>query len=156
LHRQASSAEVSEAINASLVSKGNQSHPGALSLSVNLISSKADGSDEAGCFKSFLLHNQSSFPHDGEWLGDKDSLEPQICEATGIVVWVIQGCLFLNLAWMANRDTAIETLVKLLLEGETDVELKGVDDRTSLSLAAGGGHEAVVRLLVDTGRPTST
>jgi hypothetical protein len=54
------------------------------------------------------------FSYDSERLGDKDSLEPQICEATGIVVQALQGLplsqfsLDERLLWMINRDTTIE------------------------------------------------
>ncbi|KAH8708394.1 ankyrin repeat protein, partial [Phaeosphaeriaceae sp. PMI808] len=47
----------------------------------------------------------------------------------------------------------IATLVKLLLEGEARVDLEDPwSGRTPLSWAAEGGHEAVVKLLLATGK----
>ena len=43
--------------------------------------------------------------------------------------------------------------MKLLLEtGRVDVDFKDCDGGTTLSLAAGNGHEVVVKLLLETGR----
>jgi hypothetical protein len=54
------------------------------------------------------------FTRDGEWIGDKVSLERQIHEITGIAVRALQGIPLAQIsneerrAWSANRQTTIE------------------------------------------------
>jgi hypothetical protein len=63
------------------------------------------------------------FSHDGERLGDKDSLEQQIYEATGIAVQALQGSplsqfsLDERMLWIINRDTTIEEYFAYCLLG---------------------------------------
>jgi ankyrin repeat protein len=52
------------------------------------------------------------------------------------------------LLWAAYEDEAV---VKLLLENKAEINTQDEDGRTPLSLAAENGHEAVVKLLVETG-----
>jgi ankyrin repeat protein len=56
------------------------------------------------------------------------------------------------LLWLAARNVPHEVPALLLAKDGVDLDLKDWSYRTSLSWAAENGHEAVVKLLVDTGK----
>ena len=86
------------------------------------------------------------FSHDGERLGDKDSLEQQIHEATGIVVHALKGMPLSQfpvderMSWTAKRETTIDEDQVYCLLGIFDVYLP---------LIYGEGKEHAFRRLQD-------
>jgi hypothetical protein len=63
-----------------------------LAFNGNQVSGKAGSSHEAAHFKSLLLRNQlNSFLTKASRLGDKDSLQHNIYEATRIAIQALQG-----------------------------------------------------------------
>ncbi|KAK1963977.1 ankyrin, partial [Colletotrichum sublineola] len=53
------------------------------------------------------------------------------------------------LSWAAENGH--ESMVKMLLEGGDDPNIRNGDDSTSLSWAAENGHESVVKVLLEGG-----